>query len=161
MAASAIMENRFWGLHLAQLLFLKINYFIFALTLKLKIFIMKKVLLTIGGLVIASVLIVTFAEGGKKCRDQKKQAVEVKKEMTGSSCGAPAAMKSCAKEPAACPKAKCEEACKSGDTKCNPEACKSAANCPKSEGSCAKMESKACCNKASQCTGQQNTGGNK
>jgi len=122
---------------------------------------MKKVLLTIGGLIIASVLIVTFADGGKNCQDQKKQSTEVKKDNTGSSCGAVSAMKPCANESKACAKAKCEEACKSGESKCNPEACKAAGKCPKSEGSCAKMEGKSCCNKAVQCTGQQNSGNNK
>lgn len=100
---------------------------------------MRKVLFSIGGLLIAAFVVVSFVNAGSSTKEGKKQATEkVCDNPAGSSCAAACKHVGADKE-ACCNKEKCQAACKNGEGKCA-QACKN-------EGACSKEEGKPCCQK--------------
>lgn len=100
---------------------------------------MKRILLTIGSLLIAAVVVISFVNAGTNTKDPCKQTTELSKDNPKGPC-CPAACKQSAENKAAtCNKEQGSPACcKSGEAKCEKQACKT-------DGKCPKMEGKACC----------------
>ena len=104
---------------------------------------MKKVLLSIGTLLIASIFIVSFVNAGRSTDNPKKPATEVSKNSQKGSCCQTECKKADGNKTTECNKGKSSGAnCKTVDGKCSHEACKG-------EGECTKKEGATCCNKAS------------
>ncbi len=109
---------------------------------KLKIVFMKKVLVSIGGLLIAAVFVVSFTYTDGKTTDNKKARTEICKDNTAGSNCASACQKSEACK-AACTKDKADgKCCKAADGSNGKE-------CSKAAGECPGKETKACCKASS------------
>lgn len=93
---------------------------------------MKKVLFSIGGLLIATFVAVSFAGTVTEGPSSKKPCTVVNKEDPGKAgCAAPC-KQAAENKTATCEKAKCQNtACKTSDGKCNPEAGKCTDDCKK------------------------------
>lgn len=106
---------------------------------------MRKVLFSIGGLLIAAFVVVTFVNAGSKPEEPKKQATEMAKENPSGPACAAACKHAGANKEASCNKEKCQAACKTGEGKCA-QACKNEGACPKEEGKpCCQKEANAAC----------------
>ncbi len=99
---------------------------------------MKKVLFSIGGLLIAALFVVSFTYVDGNAKDTRKNNTEISKDNPKGSCCA-SACNQAADCKAACDKEKtCMENCKSSDGKCVHQGCKGMADC-------ANKEAQACC----------------
>lgn len=93
---------------------------------------MKKVLFSIGGLLIATFVAVSFAGTVTDGPDSKKPCTMVSKDNPGSTGCASPCKQTAENKTATCEKAKCQTAaCKTSDGKCNPEAAKCTDDCKK------------------------------
>lgn len=115
---------------------------------------MRKVLFSIGGLLIAAVLVVSFVNAGYSTDDPKKPTTEVSKDNSKGSCCSAAAKHASGDNAAACSKEKSNGAeCKTADGKCTHEGCKNNGECANKEGkTCTKSGSPAECKSNSEGT---------
>ena len=109
----------------------------------LKLYFMRKILFSIGGLLIAAVFVISFVNAGYRNDDPKKPTTEVSKDNSKGSCCSAETKQAAENKTASCGKEKSNGAdCKTADGKCAHEGCKGA-------GECTDKESKACCKNGS------------
>ena len=113
---------------------------------------MKRILLTIGSLVIAAVVVVSFVNAGSNTKNPNKQTTELSKDNPKGPCCPAACKQGAENKTATCNKEKESAACcKTGEAKCEKQACKT-------DGTCPKMEGKPCCKEASAGACKSNSG---